>query len=441
MKRTSRIERLDRACKCIEAKQVILSTLPTPIGVLIAQHPAINHAVILRELRYLRARFEIYAASIRAPDRPAEKLSPEEKDEAERTFYVNPQGFGGAMSALLATFIARPARTTGAAVYAMRLSRFQPKQLFLNLAYVVQAAIVGQWMRRNRLTHLHTHYSSTVALFAQRMFGFGLSISFHGPDEFTDPVGFWIREKVAASVFVRAISNYARSQIMKSSATADWEKVEVAYMGVDPDVFTARPFRMSPAAIELICVGRLAPVKAQHVLLAALDLLVKRSNPVLLHVVGGGPDRADLERYAAEHGLEKHVIFHGFTPQDKLDALYRQADVFVLPSFAEGVPGVLMEAMAMEIPCVSTWIAGVPELIRDGVDGLLVAPSDIEGLANAIERLIRDADLRRRLGQAGRARVLDRFDLRKNSALLADVIQERIDGPNTSKRPVRSGRG
>src|SRR5581483_372503 len=149
-------------------------------------------------------------------------------------------------------------------------------------------------------------------------------------------------------------------------------------------------------------------------------------------------DRAVLERYAAEHGLENHVVFHGFTPQDKLDSLYRKADIFALPSFAEGVPGVLMEAMAMEIPCVATWITGIPELIRNGIDGLLVAPSDVQSFADAIERLIDDPELRIRLGTAGRKRVLDKFDLRKNSAILADVIQGRIDGSAIPKRPLRS---
>jgi glycosyltransferase involved in cell wall biosynthesis len=263
------------------------------------------------------------------------------------------------------------------------------------------------------------------------MFGFDISVSFHGPDEFTDPVGFWIREKVAASTFVRAISHYARSQIMKSSATADWPKIEVAYMGVDTETFAPRRFRANPPAIEVICVGRLAPVKAQHILLAAIDLLVRRNKPVLLHLVGGGPDRASLEQYVIDHKLEKHVIVHGFARQDKLDELYRQADIFALPSFAEGLPGVLMEAMAMAIPCVSTWITGVPELIRNGVDGLLVAPSDSEALAEAIQRLIDNPELRLRIGRAGRKRILDQFDLRKNSAFLADVIQRRIGGSVT----------
>jgi colanic acid/amylovoran biosynthesis glycosyltransferase len=390
---------------------------------LIAQHPAINHAVILREVRLLREHIDVRTVSIRAPDRPPDQLSAEERDEAEHTYYVNPRGAGGALTAVVSILLSNPIRFIGGLWYAVTLAGFRLRQLGLNLAYLAQAAMVGRWMRGAGLTHLHTHYSSTVALLVHKTFGFEISISFHGPDEFNDPAGFRIREKVAASAFIRAISHYSRSQLMKSSAVSDWEKIEVVYMGVDPAAYTPKPFRASPARVEIICVGRLAPVKAQHILLGAIDLVRRDYENVLLHVVGGGPDRQFLEAEVAARALGRNVVFHGFASQEKLDQLYRQADIFALPSFAEGVPGVLMEAMAMEIPCVSTWITGIPELIRNGIDGLLVAPADVEAFADALRQLIRDPDLRRRIGQAGRARVLDKFDLRRNSAALADLFR------------------
>lgn len=378
--------------------------------------------MILREVRLLREHCEVYTVSVRAPDRPFDQLSAEERDEAQRTYYVKPAGVFAALTALASVFFANPARFITGLWYAIQLAGVKFRQLFLNLAYFAQAAVVGCWMRRNQLTHLHTHYSSTVALMLHKTFGFEISISFHGPDEFNDPAGFWIREKVEACTFIRAISHYSRSQLMKSSSAAGWEKIEVVYMGVDPDAFAPRPFLAHPERIEIICVGRLAPVKAQHILIGAVGLVKRDYATVLLHLVGGGPDRQALEEEVAARGLGGNVRFHGFTPQDKLDELYRRADIFALPSFAEGVPGVLMEAMAMEIPCVSTWITGIPELIRNGVDGLLVAPSDVNAFADAIRMLIRDPDLRRRIGQAGRVRVLDKFDLRKNSAALADLF-------------------
>jgi glycosyltransferase involved in cell wall biosynthesis len=390
---------------------------------LIAQHPAINHAVILQEVRLLRQHFDIYTASVRGPDRPSAQLSEEERDEVKRTFYVNPAGAPAAFAALASTCFSNPIRFAGGLWYAVKLAGSRLKQLPLNLAYFVQAAVVGHWMRRNQLTHLHTHYSSTVALLVHKTFGFEISITLHGSGEFNDPVGFWIREKVSASAWVRAISQYGRSQVMKSSDVADWSKVHVVSLGIEPPRFTPRPFRANPSPVEILCVGSLAPAKAQHILLGALHNLKQAGAEVRLHLAGDGDDRHSLERETARLGLKDRVIFHGWTLHEKLDALYRQADIFVLPSFAEGVPVVLMEAMAMEIPCVSTWITGIPELICNGVDGLLVAPSDVDGLADAILKLIEDPDLRQRIGQAGRARVLDKFDLRRNSLAMAEVFR------------------
>jgi glycosyltransferase involved in cell wall biosynthesis len=133
-----------------------------------------------------------------------------------------------------------------------------------------------------------------------------------------------------------------------------------------------------------------------------------------------------LESQIQARGLQGHVVLEGPLNQDRVLDLYRQTDIFALASFAEGVPVVLMEAMAMEIPCVATWVNGIPELIRDGIDGLLVAPSDVEGLANAIEKLIDDPELRRRLGQAGRLRVISDYNIQRNVAALGEIFQRRL---------------
>jgi glycosyltransferase involved in cell wall biosynthesis len=142
--------------------------------------------------------------------------------------------------------------------------------------------------------------------------------------------------------------------------------------------------------------------------------------------VGDGPDRASLEQAVDAAGLRSSVIFTGAVNQDAIRQLYRDADIFVLASFAEGIPVVLMEAMAMGLPCVSTYIAGIPELIVDERDGLLVMPSDVEGLANALERLLRDPELRSRLGAAGRQRVVEKYDLKRNTENLAQIFIRRL---------------
>src|SRR5579862_194359 len=396
------------------------------LAILISQYPAINHSIILNEIRELRRSFVLCTASIRASNRPAEQLTAAERDEASRTYYVKPGGIRAALFAVVRTSFLNPAGFVRGLLYALRLSVPRPKQAFKNFAYFLEALVVGQWMRREAVSHLHTHYSSTVGLLAKRVFPVELSITFHGPDEFNDPKGFWLKQKVEASTFVRGISHYSRSQLMLHCRTGQWEKIEVAHMGVDPNMFSPRPFREDPSPVEIICVGRLVSVKAQRILISAVGKLVQDRRNVLLHIVGGGPDRPDLEKQVDSLGIRPHVVFHGFASHDKVKQLYGRSDVFAISSFAEGLPAVLMEAMAMEIPCVSTWIMGVPELIRDGIDGLLVPPSDVLALALAISRLMDDPELRRRIGVAGRQRVIEEFHLQKNARYFASIFERRV---------------
>jgi glycosyltransferase involved in cell wall biosynthesis len=168
--------------------------------------------------------------------------------------------------------------------------------------------------------------------------------------------------------------------------------------------------------------------KGQRVLVDAVDRLVRDGRRVRLRLVGDGPDRAALELLVAQRGLADAVVFEGGVPQDRIRALYARADAFALASFAEGIPVVLMEAMAMQIPCVTTCITGIPELIRDGIDGLLVTPSDAAALAAALARLIDDPALAHRLGEAGRRRVCDRYHLPRNLDHLAAVLRRRLGG-------------
>jgi len=231
-----------------------------------------------------------------------------------------------------------------------------------------------------------------------------------------------MKEKVAQARFISTISNYARSQIMLASNPPDWNKIEVCRLGVDPSAFHPRQSTRETDTFRVICVGRLAPVKAQRLLIAACARLISRGLRLKLHLVGAGPDRTPLEMCAASEGVSEHVVFEGGRNQDEVIALYSQADVFALASFAEGVPVVLMEAMSMELPCVATWVNGIPELIEHGSEGLLVAPSDVEGFAAALKKVFDNREEARRLGQAARQRVMREYDLAKNTAVLESVF-------------------
>jgi glycosyltransferase involved in cell wall biosynthesis len=399
------------------------------IAYLVSQYPATSHTFVLREIRQLRAAgFDVSVISIAAPDRPSKLMGANEQEEAAQTYYIKPQGISGAVSAHLATLVARPFRYLQGLFYALRLGRLDAPRTLSHLFYFVEAVMVGRRLMQLHVSHMHIHFSSTVGLLIRRMFPIGMSITLHGSDEFNDPIGFNLAAKVRESLFVCTISSYGRSQVMKSADYGDWNKIEVAPLGVDPGVFVPRPFRENPKRFEIICVGRLAPMKGHNILIGAVDQLLKEGRNVRLRIVGDGPDRDMLERNVKNRKLTESVVFEGWLNQDRVRELYRQTDVFALASFAEGVPVVLMEAMAMEIACVSTRITGVPELIRDGVDGCLVTPADENELAQTIAKLMDDPNLRRRLGAAGRRRVLEKYDLAHNVEHLAGIFQRRLSG-------------
>jgi colanic acid/amylovoran biosynthesis glycosyltransferase len=390
------------------------------LAYLLSQYPAINHPFMLREVRRLRELgFEIRVASIRPPDRPFDKLTPVEQEEALSTFYIKTSGFGGLLRAHLATLFARPASYTRGLLRALGTG---PS----GILYFAEAVIAGHWMMRRRLSHVHIHYCSTVGWIAARIFPITMSVTFHGPAEFINPDGFQLRDKIRASLFCRSISLHGRSQMLKVIDYREWPKIEVTFLGVDPREFAPRPFRADPGPFQIACVGQLAPVKGQHVLLAAMELLACEGRRVLLRIAGDGADRAGLEHDIASRNLARQVVMEGYLNQDKLRELYSQCDALALPSFAEGIPVVLMEAMAMEIPCIATWITGIPEIIQHETDGLLVPPADAESLARAIARLMDDPELRRSLGQKGRLRILEKFDLHRHTQNLMEIFRRRI---------------
>lgn len=405
---------------------------PVRLAYLVSQYPAVSHTFVLREVRTLRDHgFDIEVASINAPDRPRSRLTMEEKEEAASTFYVKKSGPIGALAGLVRELFRNPVGWIRGLAYALRLGGADLKKLLYGVFYFTEAVLIGQWMRSKGLDHLHIHFAtpaSTVGLIATRVFPITISITVHGPDEFYDAPGYRLAEKIAGSAFLCCIGTYARSQLMKLSPFVEWAKFEVSPLGVDPEAFRPRPVPSTDDAFEVICVGRLVPAKGQHVLISAIAGLVEEGRPIRLRLVGDGPDRASLEADVARRGLADNVIFEGAVNQDRIRELYARAHVFALASFAEGIPVVLMEAMAMEIPCVTTCITGIPELIRNEVDGLLVSPSDEEALAAALARLMDEPELARKLGRDGRARVREKYDLRRNTMRLGEIFSRRLAG-------------
>jgi colanic acid/amylovoran biosynthesis glycosyltransferase len=404
------------------------------MGYLVSKYPAVSHTFILREILALRERgVHIEVASINDPTVRGD-MTQVEKDEADRTFYVKQAGALGVMRAACPMLIRHPVGLLRGLRFALSLGRGGPARTLLCFFYYAEALILSRWLQRQSLDHLHVHFASqaaTVALILTHIAPVNLSITVHGPDEFFDVPGFYLVEKIAAARFITCISFFAQSQLMKLTPGTQWHKFDIARLGVDCNHFSPRLSRpSSPDCFEILSVGRLVPAKGQRVLIEAAAQLIRDGRQIRLRFVGDGPDRKQLEDLVKQKGLVSQIRFEGSINQDRIQEFYMATDIFAMASFAEGIPVVLMEAMAMGIPCVATSINGIPELIRDGIDGLLVAPSDVQGLALALARLMDENTLRETLGKAGRLRIQQNYELSKSADRIAALLRHRLEPVN-----------
>lgn len=400
------------------------------IAYLISRYPAISHTFILREVTSLRARgVEVETASINPPDRALDSLSPAERAEATRTYCLKAQGIVRIAGVLLRTTLTRPLSVAKGIGLAARLGGFDVTAVLTRLAYLAEAILVGDWMLRRKLEHLHVHFATpaaTVALLMKEVFGLPFSMTVHGPDEFYNVDEYHLEQKIEGASFICCIGSFCRSQLMKLSHPREWGKFEVSPLGVDAAEFPFDSGKTTRETFRILCVGRLVPAKGQGVLVHAAHELRRRGRKIEVSFAGDGPDRARLEALAAELRVEDICRFLGPVNPNKVRELYAASDVFVLPSFAEGIPVVLMEAMAMGVPCVSTAITGIPELIESGRQGILVPPSDVSALCGAIEALMGDESLRRSIATAARDKVVEKYNLTTNVGRLESVFRARL---------------
>jgi glycosyltransferase involved in cell wall biosynthesis len=398
---------------------------------LISRYPAVSHTFILRELRQLReAGFDIRSASVNPPDRELADMTPDEVEETGSTYYLKRHGLQGALLGHLWGWCHPRAYWRGLKA-GLGFGGWDLKRSLFGLFYFTEALMLARWLEQQRLQHLHVHFATAAAnivLILKQMVPMTLSLTIHGPDEFYDVAGEKLLDKIEAADFLVCISRFARSQLMKLSPASAWSKFEVCPLGVDVAHYNPQPTVASDRPFTVLCVGRLTPAKGQHLLLEACASLRDWGHVLRLVMVGTGPDEASLRASAEALGIQELVTFTGAQNQDQVRAWYRDSDVFALPSFAEGVPVVLMEAMASGVPCLTTRITGIPELIRDGIDGLLVTPSDVQELADSLALLKDDAKLRRELGEAGRHRVAQAYNLPHNVARLGEIFLARLGG-------------
>jgi glycosyltransferase involved in cell wall biosynthesis len=405
------------------------------IAFLCSEYPKISHTFILREVEALRRRgLEVETFSIRRT--PAQRLlAAADREAAASTTAILPPRWRSLLGAHLRALTRSPAAYFATLSFALGMHAPGLRGRLWQLFYFVEAIFLWNECRRRGIRHVHAHLANAAADLAMVAAEFGnradaaapwsWSFTMHGPTEFFDLRHYRLAEKLASARFVVCISDFARSQLMAISDPARWNDLHVIHVGLPVEEFT----RISPPSVtgedpRLLYIGRLVPEKGQTVLFEAVARLAERGRGVRLTLAGEGEIRPRLEELAAELGIADRVEFLGAVGQDTLREIYAGAAVFCLPSFAEGVPVVLMEAMAMEVPVITTKIAGIPELVEDGRSGLLVAPGRADELAEALERLLADPELAARLGRQGREKVVAEFDCERSAAQLYALFAE-----------------
>lgn len=404
------------------------------IAYLTGEYPRATDTFIQREVAGLRALgLEVETCSIRRTG-AEHHTGPEQCAEAARTFHVLEATLSPRLLRALLGAWRHPLRWFSALRLAWRTSPGGLRALAYQMIYLAEATVLAQHLRARGVTHIHNHIaksSGTVAMLASQITGIPFSFTLHGPDIFYEPHRWRLDEKIARARFVACISHFSRAQAMVFSDPAHWDKLHIVHCGVDPARYE-RPRRETGA--HLVFVGRLAAVKGVPVLFEALRGLIADHPDLRLTLVGDGPERAALEARAGD--LRGRVDFLGYRSQAEVAGLLRDATALVLPSFAEGLPVVLMEALAARVPVVATRIAGVAELVEDGVSGRLVAPGDPAALRAALVEVLGDPGLRARMGEAGRARVVAEFDSAREAAWLAALLKGYARGaPPAGLRP------
>jgi glycosyltransferase involved in cell wall biosynthesis len=405
------------------------------IAYLTGSYPGVTDIWLQREVRALRSLgVDVQTFSVRATDRTT-LLSDEQRDEHDRTTRLLPASAIGVVAAHARWMVRRPRRYVAAARLAWATRSPGLRQAAKQAAYFAEAGVFASELQRRGIHHIHNHLSDsscTVTMLAASLAGYTYSFTMHGPSIFFEPEKWRIDEKIRRARFVACISWFCRSQAAAWVESEHWGKLKIIHCGVDA---SSVPSRAGMAGHELLFVGRLTAFKGVPVLLEALRIVRQAHPDVHLTIVGDGPDRGALEVLVGRLDIHSSVTFAGSRSPDEVASLLAGTDVFVLPSFAEGVPVVLMEALAAGVPVVATRVAGVSELVEDGGSGALVPPSDTQSLAVALDRLLADPQRRYEMGVVGRRAVQEHFDSRTEAKRLLALFSAADPVTGTSTRP------
>jgi colanic acid/amylovoran biosynthesis glycosyltransferase len=395
------------------------------VAYLVNKYPAASHSFIRREIKAVEAEgTTVFRFSVRPVD-PSQLPDPRDQKELSQTLVILRFGIARHLAAVLKISFCRPEKAARGLRIAFLNSSWRFMDGVRRAAYFAEAALLADKLEALKIDHLHAHFGTnpaTVARITSILSGIPYSFTVHGPDEFDAPLQFDLAGKIADCAFCAAISSYGRSQLMRWSAYEHWPKIKVIRCGVENSFLQQRNDFAPPVAPRLCTVARLSAQKGIPLLLTAVAQLMRQREDFHLTIVGDGEMRGELEQLIKAYGLSDKVTLAGLASSDDVIAHLLAARAMVLPSFAEGLPVAIMEALALERPVITTSIAGIPELI-DAKCGWLVPAGSVEQLASAMQEALR-APVERlsEMGRIGRLRVADQHNAGINGRHLNDMF-------------------
>ncbi|PPK75280.1 glycosyltransferase involved in cell wall biosynthesis [Methylobacter tundripaludum] len=398
------------------------------IAYFINQYPKVSHSFIRREILALeRQGFDIFRIALRGWD--AEVVDAEDKLERERTQYVLQSGVLGLIAPVIQTLLRSPVKFLSSLKLAVRMGIRADRAWPYHLVYLAEACRMLSWVQAKDIRHIHAHFgtnSAEVVMLLKLLGGPGYSFTVHGPEEFDKPEFIKLREKVSHAAFVVAISSFGRSQLFRWINYQDWNKVQVVHCGLEPS-FHEDAVQPVTSAPRLVCVGRLSEQKGQLLLVDAVSKLLAKGIDIELVLAGDGEMRPEIEALIKQHSLESKVIITGWISSKQVREEILASRAMVQPSFAEGLPVVIMEAMALRRPVLTTYVAGIPELVRPGENGWLFPAGDVDELVKVLEDFLHTpTEILEKMGQAAHQRVLERHSIDVEAAKLARLFAQAI---------------
>jgi len=405
-----------------------MSEAPT-IGYLTSLYARAGDTYIRREVEQLRRLgHTVHTFSIRKPN-PGELVSEEIRREYAGTEYLLEAGAGTLALAGLRLAVATPKKfLTGIALVLRTVPPGIEKRWIRRIGYLLEAAYLAERLAAKNVQHLHNHIgenSALVSMLAAMFRGIPYSLTIHGPGEFDRPTLLALNEKIRRAAFVVAISEFTRSQLYRWADYGDWAKIHVIYVG-GSSIFLEHGPAPVPSTPRLVNIGRITEQKGQAILIHAAARLRQRGHDFELVIVGDGPMRGEIEQLIEQFGLRGRVRITGYLSSQGVFQELLAARALVLPSFAEGLPGVFFEALALGRPVIATFIGAHSELIEPGVNGWLVPAGAVEPLAEAMaEALTAEPAELEQMGRAGAARVAEQHDPETAAEKLKDLLFDR----------------